>query len=112
MIEDRIMTNETHSTGSPRGPFRLRYLATWLAAGVVLLLTFTDFSRCRGATPTYDGGLVIDNGDPEYSEGGPWEDGKNQGDYYRYGMDAGGARKTSTPGSWAKWTPNLPAPGK
>lgn len=106
------MTNRTHSIGSPQVPFRLRRLATWLAAGVVLLLTFMDFSRCRGATPTYDGGLVIDNGDSEYSESGPWEDGKNQGDYYRYGMDAGGARKTTSAGSWAKWTPNLPAPGK
>ena len=87
----------------------LAALATFLAA---VSAVFTHPTACRGSVTSYDGGIVIKNHDPEYSEGGPWEDGKNQGDYYRYGMDAGEARKTTSAGSWAKWTPNLPAPGK
>ena len=66
---------------------------------------------CLGATPSFDGGIVIDNRPPEYTEGGTWQDGKNQGNYYTYGMDDGDARKTMTAGSWAQWTANL-KPGR
>jgi hypothetical protein len=64
---------------------------------------------CLGATPSFDGGIVIKNGDAEYSEGGAWQDGKNVGDYYRYGCDAGEPRKTTSSGAWATWTPKLTA---
>ena len=33
---------------------------------------------CLGATPSFDGGIVINNGDTEYTEGGTWEAGKNR----------------------------------
>jgi len=108
------MTKQIHSISSLQVPLRPRYLATWMAAALVVLSTFMSFSRCCGATPTYDGGLVIDDGAPEYSEGGTWEAGKNReggGSYYTYGMDNTEARKTTSAGSWAQWKPHLPAAG-
>jgi hypothetical protein len=64
---------------------------------------------CRGATASFDGGLIVANSDKEYAEGGAWEDGNIKGDYYRYGMDNTESRKTSQPGAWAQWTPDLKA---
>ena len=61
---------------------------------------------CLGATPSFDGGIVVKNGDPEYAEGGTWEV-HPVGDYYLWPMDSVPCRKTSSAGSWAKWTPDL-----
>ena len=77
------MTHRIHSAENLQMPLRPRRLATWLAAWPVLLLTFADCGQCHAATPSFDGGLVIDDGGPEYTAGGAWEDGKNLGDYYR-----------------------------
>jgi hypothetical protein len=63
---------------------------------------------CLGATPSFDGGIVIKSGDPEYAEGGAWE-GHKPGDYYLWPMDSVPCRKTSSTGSWARWTPDLKA---
>jgi len=80
-------------------------------AGLISALFLTGLDVGHAAQPSFDGGIVIKNGDAEYVEGGTWEAGKNKGDYYRYGMDHSEARKTTVPGSWAQWTPQLPAPG-
>jgi len=86
-----------------------RRLAGPATAWAMMLVVLAAISPCHGAVGSYDGGIVIKNGDAEYSEGGAWQDGKNVGDYYRYGCDAGEARKTTSPGAWAKWTPDLKA---
>jgi hypothetical protein len=80
-------------------------------AGLISALLLAGLDVGRAAQPSFDGGIVVKNGDPEYSEGGAWEAGKNQGDYYRYGMDHSEARKTTVPGSWAQWTLSLPLAG-
>jgi hypothetical protein len=80
-------------------------LAASLAAAPVV-------TPARAATNAYDGSIVIKNGDPEYAEGGPWEAGKNReggASYYTYGMDNTEARKTTSAGAWATWTPKLTA---
>ena len=71
-------------------------------AGLTSALLLAGLSIGHAAQPSFDGGIVIKNGDPEYAEGGTWEAGKNKGDYYRYGMDHSEARKTTVPGSWAR----------
>jgi hypothetical protein len=63
---------------------------------------------CLGATPSFDGGIVVKNGDPEYAENGTWEV-HPVGDYYLWPMDSVPGRKTSSAGAWAKWTPELKA---
>jgi len=77
-------------------------LAASLAAASVVTPT-------RAAINAYDGSIVIKNGDSEYAEGGTWEAGKNGNDYYRYPADNVESRKTTSAGSWAKWTPKLTA---
>ena len=52
---------------------------------------------CLGATPSFDGGIVIDNRPPEYTEGGTWQDGKNQGNYYTYVRVLVGEPSDTTP---------------
>jgi hypothetical protein len=84
----------------------------WVLAIAALTGLLAASSACLGTVASYDGGIVVKNGDAEYAEGGAWEDGRNVGDYYRYGMDGGEARKTTSAGSWARWTPSLPAVGK
>jgi hypothetical protein len=80
-------------------------------AGLMSAVLLASLEVGHAAQPSFDGGIVIKNGDAEYAEGGTWEAGKNKGDYYRYGMNHSEARKTTVAGSWAQWTPQLPASG-
>ena len=91
------------------GGIPIRRFAGPATAWARMLVVLAAISPCHGAVGSYDGGIVIKNGDAEYSEGGAWQDGKNVGDYYRYGCDAHESRKTTSSGAWAKWTPDLKA---
>ena len=75
-------------------------------AGLMSALFLTGLDVGRAAQPSFDGGIVVKNGDAEYAEGGTWEAGKNKGDYYRYGVDHSEARKTTVGGSGH--VPDLP----
>ena len=58
----------------------------------------------------YDHGILVDNGDPEYSDGGTWDVVTDS--YYTAGQSWTDSRKTSEDGAWAKWIPNLPVAGR
>jgi hypothetical protein len=75
---------------------------------VAMVCVAFECPLCPGATASFDGGIVIRSGDPEYAEGGTWEIHK-VGDYYLWPMDSVDCRKTSSAGAWAKWTPDLKA---
>ena len=83
-----------------------------ISAGIVAAgwMTLVGAAPCFGATPSFDGGIVVNNGDPEYAEGGggAWKT-IIYDNYYLYPMDTGPCRRTSSTGAWAQWTPNLKA---
>jgi len=86
----------------------MRTNAPWLSAVIAAFLLVMG-SAAHAATNAYDRSIVIKNGDPEYAEGGTWEAGQKPGDCYMYETDSLPCRKTSSAGSWAKWTPDLKA---
>lgn len=59
------------------------------------------------AQKAYDGSTIVDYGDPEYSEGGAWQNGDKS--WEMRGQSYTLARRTSDTGAWAKWAPDLPA---
>jgi hypothetical protein len=67
-------------------------------------------SRCQAAQTAYDGSSVIGYGDPEYSEGGAWQQAGD--DWQERGQSYSLARKTTADGAWAMWKPDLPRAGK
>lgn len=58
----------------------------------------------------FDGGLLVDYGDPGYSEGGAWED--ITGDYYKSGQSGTDVRQSGQDGAWAQWKVKIPTTGK
>jgi hypothetical protein len=62
------------------------------------------------ARPCADGGVVVVHPDADYSESGVWSDGGRSWD--QRGMSARPARRSESPGAWARWTPDLPAAGR
>ena len=76
------------------------------ATGTLILITALATSLLAEQN-TYDGGVLVDNGDQEYTEGGTWINA--EGDYYHRGVNWSGGRKTTISKSWAQWKPTLPA---
>jgi hypothetical protein len=95
----------------PQVRFKARFFPATEIVVAAISLWLARPAACLSAVASFDGGIVIKNGDTEYAEGGAWEAGKNEQDYYQYGMDHSESRKTTVSGSWAKWEPYLPAAG-
>ncbi|MDR1145206.1 MAG: DUF5597 domain-containing protein [Verrucomicrobiales bacterium] len=85
------------------------------STGIILicgLLTLAVFNTpsAAGRQLAYDGGIVVDHGDPGYTEGGAWE--TVTGNYYTAGQSWTDVRASGQDGAWAKWTPDVPKAGK
>ena len=66
-------------------------------------------SDARAETVAPDGAILIDHGDPEYAEGGAWDD-AGEG-WEQRGMSYSRSRQTEADAAWARWTPRLPVAG-
>jgi len=77
--------------------------------GVALLLA-TSLHPARAQQTCFDGGLLVDYGNPGYSEGGAWED--VTGNYYTAGQSWTDVRRTGQDGAWAKWIVKIPTTAK
>lgn len=58
----------------------------------------------------FDGGLLVDYGDPGYTENGAWED--VTGSYQTAGQSWTDVRRTGQDGAWAQWKVRIPTSGK
>jgi hypothetical protein len=74
-----------------------------------LFLWFVCPTPAQCQQVAYDGGIVIDYGDPGYSEGGAWE--TVTGSYYLAGQSWTDVRSSSQDGAWARWSPNFAKAG-